>query len=75
MHESLTEHNRGRRFKVALAHRETTAKAWAAEHGVTRGHLHKVLAGERESVSLLREIDAFIGEVERQVARSLTAAA
>lgn len=75
MHEFATQHNRGRRFKVALAHRRTTAKAWAASRGVTRGHLHKVVAGDRESASLLAEIDAFVAEVEREMAESLTASA
>ena len=68
MHPKPTEHNRKKRFKAALAFRGQTAKAWAATRGVTRGHLHQVLAGERESQTLLDAVDAFVREVEGEMA-------
>lgn len=74
MPQNRTEHNRQRRFKVALAFREQTARAWAAERGVTRGHLHKVLAGERESQTLIHAVEEFIEDTESQMVPAAQAA-
>ena len=59
------------RFKAALALSRTSAKTWAEDHGVTRSHLNQVLAGHRESASLLSKVDDFIAlHLEQDVARS-----
>lgn len=55
-----TADNRRKYFSIALIHAEKTAKAFAAEQGVTETHLHMVLSGRRESNRLTKAIDAFI---------------
>jgi hypothetical protein len=47
------------RFRAALALTGKTQEQWAAEAGVTAGHLTHVLAGRRESKVLLDKIEAF----------------
>lgn len=56
------EEMRKAHFEASLALARTTARDWAKEHGVTAGHLSKVLKGERESASLTEKIDGFIAE-------------
>ena len=51
---------RKQRFLAALALRGMTQADWAAEHGVTGGHLSLVLNDRRESIPLLEKIDATI---------------
>ena len=54
--------SRKARFRAALALAHKTAREWARERDVTRGHLYAVLSGERESATLINQVDAFIGE-------------
>jgi hypothetical protein len=52
--------SRKARFRAALALAHTTMREWAEQQGVTTGHLHQVLSGDRESVTLTTAVDAFI---------------
>jgi hypothetical protein len=47
-------------FKAALELAGMTMGQWAEIASVTRGHLHRVLTGERESEQLIAKIDEFI---------------
>ena len=47
-------------FKAALELADKTQKQWAAEQGISDGHLRQVLAGIRESASLVEKVDEFI---------------
>lgn len=60
------DRSRKARFKAALALAGITQTEWAAQHGVTAGHLGNTLRG-RESKSLEEKIDAFIAEIEAKV--------
>lgn len=51
---------RKRAFKAALAYAGMTVEQWCAEKEITPGHLYQVLRADRESASLLAEVDAFI---------------
>jgi predicted transcriptional regulator len=63
-----TSNDRKARFRAALALTEMTAKEWAVQEGITESHLSKVLAGDRESRTLLDKIDAFAKKHVRTVA-------
>lgn len=65
--------SRKAQFRAACAYAGTTAKAWCEQRGITRGHLYAVLSGERESASLLADIDAFITEHVRPAPTSASA--
>lgn len=54
--------SRKARFRAALALGRITATEWATEHGITQGHLSKVVNGERDSGKLTQQIDAFIAK-------------
>lgn len=69
----LANPRRKERFKAALAYARLSAAEWARRQGVSRGHLHLVLAGERESKTLTDAVDAFIADVERRISAKLTA--
>lgn len=58
--------SRKARFKAALARAGITQTDWAAQNGITPGHLGNTLRG-RESKSLEDKIDAFIAEIEAKV--------
>jgi len=47
-------------FRQALTEAGTTAKAFAAAAGVSEGHLHAFLRGERTSAPLEAKITGFI---------------
>jgi hypothetical protein len=51
---------RKQRFKAALALAGLKAQEWATEHNVTAQHLNMVLNEDRESATLVNEVDAFI---------------
>ncbi len=51
--------SRKARFEAALKLAGTTAAEWAAVHDVTPGHLSQVLAGKRESKTLIDKVEAF----------------
>lgn len=51
--------SRKARFRAALALAGITAEEWAEQHGVTPGHLSRVLTGKRDSKGLLDKIDQF----------------
>lgn len=55
----LTNEQRRKRFRGALALAGLTLGQWAEKEGVTYGHLYHVLSGRRESVSLLAKVDTF----------------
>jgi transcriptional regulator with XRE-family HTH domain len=55
-----SEVSRKQRFRAALAYAGKTQQEFAAEQGVTPGHLSAVLAEKRESGSLTAAIEAFI---------------
>jgi hypothetical protein len=54
--------DRKRKFRIALALLDMTAKDWAAQNGCKGSHLSQVLSGDRESRRLEDAIDAFIGQ-------------
>jgi hypothetical protein len=54
-----TANNRKARFRAALALAGMTAEEWAEQQDVTPGHLSQVLAGKRESQTLIEKIEAF----------------
>ena len=56
------------RFRSALREARMTAETFAAVHGITSGHLSRVLSGERDSRVLTTKIDAFIKKYLRAVA-------
>lgn len=62
------------RFKAACARAGITQGQFAANEGVDRSHLFKVLRDERESTRLTAKVDAFIEAVESQVQRKANAA-
>lgn len=62
------------RFKAACARAGITQGRFAANEGVDRSHLFKVLRDERESIRLTAKVDAFIESVERQVVQKSQAA-
>jgi hypothetical protein len=54
-------------FKAAIAYARAENARYSAlefcrEHGVTPGHLYKVLSGERQSPPLVEKVDAFIAK-------------
>lgn len=51
---------RNRQFRAALALAGITQQEWAAQQGLTPGHVSRVLSGERESSRLMDKIDDFI---------------
>lgn len=53
---------RKQRFKAALALAGLKAQDWASQHDVTVQHLNMVLNEERESATLVSDVDAFIEE-------------
>ena len=53
---------RKERFHAALKLAGMTQGEWAERRGITHQHLVYVLAGTRESASLLADVDAFIAE-------------
>ncbi|MDB4893161.1 MAG: hypothetical protein JWL61_5016 [Gemmatimonadetes bacterium] len=56
------KHNRKTLFRAALVIAGLTAEQWAAQEGLTAGHVSQVLAGKRESARLVEKIDAFVQE-------------
>jgi hypothetical protein len=56
---SKPANRRKSQFRAALALAEKTAAQWAAENDITPGHLSQVLAGKKESRSLLEKVEAF----------------
>lgn len=53
------ETTRKARFRAALALAGLTQEQWATEIGVTAGHLTHVLAGRRDSKTLIEKVEAF----------------
>lgn len=51
--------SRKARFRAALALAGLTQESWAEREGVTPGHLSQVLAGKRESRTLMEKIEGF----------------
>jgi hypothetical protein len=51
--------SRKARFRAALALAGISAASWAETAGITSAHLSLVLAGKRESRSLVQKIEAF----------------
>lgn len=60
---------RRKTFRAALALKETTQAEWAAEEGITEGHLSHVLAGRRPSKVLLTKVEAYIRKTFNEVLR------
>lgn len=60
--------DRKARFKAALTRAEITLKQWAENEGITATHVHMVLAGVRQSASLLERIDSFAAKWNRRAA-------
>ena len=57
--------SRAAAFKAALAYAGMTKTQWCAErkpNPVTDRHLNEVLAGRRESVPLMADVERFIAE-------------
>lgn len=55
-----THERRRKAFKVALAYAGATVTQFAAEQGVTPGHLYQVLRGDRDSRVLLEAVESYI---------------
>lgn len=55
-----TTATRKKLFRVALANAGMTARQWCEKQGISNGHLSNVLAGDRESRTLVEKVDLFI---------------
>lgn len=62
-------------FRTALAFADLTQQQWAADQGVTAGHLYAVLHGLRQSETLTAKIDAFIAEQGAAIVEAFAPAA
>lgn len=49
-------------FKAALAYAGITEKQWREARGVSPTHLHAVLTGQRDSATLVADVERFIAE-------------
>lgn len=61
------KNSRKARFRAALALAGLTAEKWAAENGISTGHLSQVLSGKRDSRPTLEKIEAFTKKHVRQM--------
>lgn len=75
---------RKRQFRAALGLAGLTADKWAAERGITGGHLSRVLSGKYSSARkepspvadrILAQVDEFSQKTLTEYARQLVAAA
>ena len=64
MGKKFTPHKatRKERFRAALVLAGMTQREWAERRGITEQHLIYVLAGQRESQTLINDVDDFIAE-------------
>jgi predicted transcriptional regulator len=69
-----TNQRRKHDLKAAIAYLGLTQGQWCAASGVDPSHLARVLAGDRESLTLNRKIDAVILEFRKKVIRDAASA-
>lgn len=62
IHKRAGKPTRKQRFQAALKLAGMTQRQWAERREITEQHLIYVVAGTRESATLIADIDAFITE-------------